>query len=201
MGSGTFDLEQKIMVKMFQKKTRLADMMTALHQCLWDHPPSRSSPNTSLQETLSGQMQHDYMGSRTKYRGLCKVIRKGFWLGDDGAPTSIKVTSKYLNHSVLTLGYKLEEFAQIPKSDKLLLNVHYRPQAIQPLFGKGGFVDSAINAKFPCLSADHSHAQFFRDVDILFHDTQYLYSEYSPESGAMSKEFWGHSTELEKAVW
>ena len=83
----------------------------------------------SLQETLSGQMQHDYfpirlgdMGSRTKYHGLCEDLRKGFWLGDEGAPTSIKVTSKYLNHSVLTLGYKLEEFAQIPKSDKLLLN-------------------------------------------------------------------------------
>jgi CheY-like chemotaxis protein len=172
----------------------------------------------TLQETLSGQMQHDYfpvrlgdMGSSTKYHGLCEDIRKGFWLGDEGAPTSIKVTSKYLNHSVLTLGYKLEEFVRLPEPDTCsngdkcsnVRNLSNRSVSVayitdhEPFdhsLAKGGFVESAINTKTPRLSADHSHAQFFRDVDILFHDAQYLYSEYSPASGAMSKEYWGHST-------
>jgi ribonuclease BN (tRNA processing enzyme)/CheY-like chemotaxis protein len=174
----------------------------------------------TIQETLSGQMQHDYfpvrlgdMGSRTKYRGLCEDTSKGFWLGDEGAPTSIKVTSKYLNHSVLTLGYKLEEFARIqPEPGKFSIEDSYYSngkhisnrgvsvayitdhEPFDHSLAKGGFVDSAINTKSSRLSADHSHAQFFRDVDILFHDAQYLYSEYSPSSGAMSKEYWGHST-------
>ncbi len=295
LGSGAFDLGQKILNEMFQQKKRLADMekeragkegcgelstsvgspaeqqqstfggsilITHTH---WDHiqgncydrvfqfaqsNPALDLPHflllfisaglpffvplylpqfdwmiygprgiaKTLQETLSGQMQHDYfpvrmgdMGSRIKYQGLCEDVRKGFWLGDEGAPTSIKVTSKYLNHSVLTLGYKLEEFARIPEPDKCSngdkfsngralanrgVSVAYITdhEPFDHSLAKGGFVDSAINTKTPRLSADHSHAQFFRGVDILFHDSQYLYSEYSPTSGAMSKEYWGHST-------
>lgn len=187
----------------------------------------------TLQETLSGQMQHEYfpvrlgdMGSRVKYHGLNEDTRRGFWLGEEGAPTSIKVTSKYLNHSVLTLGYKLEEFARIPQSEDSLTNGSSKSMAksedsLMNGVGKsmakrgvsvayitdhepfdhslakgGGFtpLDSAIIGNAHRLSADHSHAQFFKDVDILFHDAQYLYSEYAPTSGGMSKEYWGHST-------
>ena len=171
----------------------------------------------TLQETLSGQMQHEYfpvrlgdMGSRVKFHGLNEDTKKGFWLGEEGAPTSIKVTSKYLNHSVLTLGYKLEEFARIPQSDDSLSNggksMAKRGVSVayitdhepfdHSLAKGGGFtpLDSAIIGNAHRLSADHSHAQFFKDVDILFHDAQYLFSEYAPTSGAMSKEYWGHST-------
>ena len=71
----------------------------------------------SLQEILSGQMQHDYffvrlgdLTSKTKYQGLCGDMEKSFWIYgeiiDCDCPTSsIEVTSKYLNHSLLTLGY------------------------------------------------------------------------------------------------
>lgn len=166
----------------------------------------------SIQETLSGQMQYDYfpvrlgdMKSDTKYRGLSENVRKGFWLGDEGAHTSLKVTTKYLNHSVLTLGYKLEEFARIPESDgskssacrldrgvSLAYITDHEP--FDHTLASGGFVESCFRTDSHHPTADQSHAQFFKDVDILFHDCQYLFSEYNPGVDAMSKENWGHST-------
>jgi len=169
----------------------------------------------SLQEILSGQMQHDYfpvrlgdMGSNTKYVGLCEDMDKGFWLDGDNStgcdhPTSsVKVTSKYLNHSVLTLGYKLEEFAQIPlpstsnqlfRRKKRGVSVAYITdhEPFDHALANGGFTPR--DSRKPNCTADQYHAQFFEDVDILIHDCQYLFSEYSPGSPT-SKEYWGHST-------
>ena len=162
----------------------------------------------SLQESLSAQMQHDYfpvrmtdLRSQTKYLGLTEDVKKGFWLGGEDAPTSIKVTSKYLNHSVLTLGYKLEEFAQIPQSNASGstkratrgVSVAYITdhEPFDHALANGGFVAS-ISKDNGHPSADHIHTQFFANVDILFHDCQYLFSEYKP--GPTSKEYWGHST-------
>ena len=192
----------------------------------------------SLQETLSGQMQHDYfpvrlgdMASQTKYVGLAEDIEQGFWVGEEDAPTNIRVTSKYLNHSVLTLGYKLEEFVQIPQSNKETASAdssldenndsdkkqqsnrkrakHGVSMAYitdhEPFdhsLAKGGVVDSALKNKAehslnplqqPPLSADESHVEFFKNVDVLFHDSQYLWKEYGPDSPT-PKEYWGHST-------
>jgi ribonuclease BN (tRNA processing enzyme)/DNA-binding response OmpR family regulator len=169
----------------------------------------------SLQEILSGQMQHDYfpvrlgdMGSKTKYQGLCEDMDQGFWLDGDNStdcdhPTSsIKVTSKYLNHSVLTLGYKLEEFAQIPlpstanqlfRRKKRGVSVAYITdhEPFDHALANGGFTPR--NPRKPNCTADQYHVQFFEDVDILIHDCQYLFSEYKPGSPT-SKEYWGHST-------
>ena len=156
-------------------------------------------------------MQYDYfpvrmvdMKSDTKYFGLSEDVRKGFWLGNDNAPTSLKVTTKYLNHSVLTLGYKLEEFARIPESDGSKsgyrldrgVSVAYITdhEPFDHTLAKGGIVESSIEQDSDHLTADQSHAEFFKDVDVLLHDCQYLFSEYNPGLGAMSKENWGHST-------
>mmetsp|Transcript_9603 Transcript_9603/g.19316 ORF Transcript_9603/g.19316 Transcript_9603/m.19316 type:complete len:749 (-) Transcript_9603:1925-4171(-) len=169
----------------------------------------------SLQEILSGQMQHDYfpvrlgdMTSKTKYQGLCEDMEKGFWLeGDistdcDHPTSSIKVTSKYLNHSVLTLGYKLEEFAQIPLSSTSNQLFRRKKRGVSMAYitdhepfdhalANGGFTPR--DPRKPNCTADQYHVQFFEDVDILVHDCQYLFSEYAPGSPT-SKEYWGHST-------
>jgi len=169
----------------------------------------------SLQEILSGQMQHDYfpvrlgdMGSKTKYHGLCEDMDQGFWLDGDNStdcdhPTSsIKVTSKYLNHSVLTLGYKLEEFAQTPlpstsnqqfRRKKRGVSVAYITdhEPFDHALANGGFTPR--DPRKPNCTADQYHVQFFENVDILIHDCQYLFSEYEPGSPT-SKEYWGHST-------
>ena len=169
----------------------------------------------SLQEILSGQMQHDYfpvrlgdMASKTKYQGLCEDMDQGFWLEGDNStdcdhPTSsIKVTSKYLNHSVLTLGYKLEEFAQIPlpSTSNQLFRRKKRGVSVAYITDHEPFDHALANGGFtprdplkPNCTADQYHVQFFEDVDVLVHDCQYLFSEYDPGS-TTSKEYWGHST-------
>mmetsp|Transcript_10852 Transcript_10852/g.23450 ORF Transcript_10852/g.23450 Transcript_10852/m.23450 type:complete len:751 (+) Transcript_10852:136-2388(+) len=203
----------------------------------------------SLQEILSGQMQHDYfpvrlgdMGSTTKYVGLSEDTEGGVWLGgrkngshegirtksndtSRNPSTLFRVTTKYLNHTVLTLGYKLEEFVEIPP-DPLSRSKNVRKKRISMAYitdhepydhslAGGGFVShnfnpdcmknplinplsaepvdqvsKSIDSPFP--TADQSHAKFIADVDVLIHDCQYYFSEYSQES--VPKESWGHST-------
>ncbi len=203
----------------------------------------------SLQEILSGQMQHDYfpvrlgdMGSTTKYVGLSEDIEGGVWLDGrknanneqfttsgenrNNPSTSLRVTTKYLNHTVLTLGYKLEEFMEIPQDLLLTPSKNRTKKRISLAYitdhepydhslAGGGFISHNFNpdclknpsnntfsgepvnplskpddTTFP--TADQSHAKFIADVDVLIHDSQYYFSEYS--QGSVPKESWGHST-------
>ncbi|KAL7512785.1 hypothetical protein ACHAXN_010769 [Cyclotella atomus] len=180
LGSGAFDLGQKVLGEMFARKKADADgeaedthwdhiqglpffVPLYLPQFQWNIYGPEGAAKT-LQEVLSGQMQHDYFPVR---------------LGD--MPSSMKyiafrVTTKYLNHTVLTLGYKVEEFVLVQSSRKV----------------KGVSV-AYITDHEPY---DHSLAKggyFFKGVDVVFHDCQYLYSEYGAQA-AQSKENWGHST-------
>lgn len=182
----------------------------------------------TLQEVLSGQMQHDYfpvrlgdMPSSMQYIGLTEDGTEGTWLSGDTAggsingikeddecyceeeakqpSTAFKVTTKYLNHTVLTLGYKVEEFVQtngLRKTRGVSMAYITDHEPYDHSLAGGGFLPRdrtpTKDADTP-LTADQSHAQFFQDVDIVFHDCQYLYSEYGSQA-PQSKENWGHST-------
>ena len=89
----------------------------------------------------------------------------------------IHVTTQYINHNVLTLGYRLEaedgtSMAYItdhePYNHKLATEGYMAPVEGSPL------------------SPDDRHAEFFRGVDLLVHDTQYTIRDYL--------EHYGHST-------
>lgn len=113
--------------------------------------------------------------------------------------TALRVTTKYLNHTVLTLGYKVEEFVQKNNNRKTRgVSMAYITdhEPYDHSLAKGGYIPptrQSIEDESTKITADQSHGEFFKGVDILFHDCQYLYSEYGSQA-AQSKENWGHST-------
>ncbi len=129
----------------------------------------------SVRETLAGQMQHTYfpveleqLGATIRYHDLTEGV---FTVGD------IRITTQYLNHPALTLGYRLQGggarlvFCGDPEP-------HSRPLA----YGSGDLGGQ-----------DQRHAEFVAGADLLIHDAQYRAEEYEGKIG------WGHST-IEYAV-
>jgi phosphoribosyl 1,2-cyclic phosphodiesterase/CheY-like chemotaxis protein len=124
----------------------------------------------SLRETLTGQMQYAYFpitldqcGAKIRYHDLVE----GTFEIDD-----IKVSTQYLNHPALTLGYRLEAdgAAVVYCSD-------HEPYARVLATGAGDIIGQ-----------DLRHAEFIDRADLLIHDAQYTAEEYQARVG------WGHSS-------
>ena len=174
-------------------------------------------------------MQHDYfpvrlgdMPSNMKYVGLSED-EEGFWLdgnnceisdgveesgtgdsaghsiSDEPLSTTLRVTTKYLNHTVLTLGYKVEEFVQkngARKARGVSMAYITDHEPYDHSLAEGGYkppTTQSTSDKNSRITADQAHGEFFKGVDIVFHDCQYFFSEYGSQA-AQSKENWGHST-------
>jgi CheY-like chemotaxis protein len=85
----------------------------------------------------------------------------------------IAVTARYLNHTALTLGYRLE-----CDGATVVYSCDHEPHS-----------RALASSRFNELSdLDRSHATFFDGADLLIHDAQYTTSEYPGKIG------WGHST-------
>src|SRR5262245_43636669 len=124
----------------------------------------------SLHDTLAGQMQYvyfpvrlDQMGAKIRYHEL---IEGDFRVGD------VKVTTQYLNHTALTLGYRLEAAVAA-----LVYSTDHEPFSRHLASGKG-----------PIQGQDRRHCEFLAGADLVIHDAQYTLSEYADKVG------WGHST-------
>ncbi len=124
----------------------------------------------SLRETLAGQMQYTYfpvsleqLGAKIHYKELLEGV---FYIGD------IKVTTQYLNHPALTLGYRLE----CGGATVVYISDH------EP-FSKPA---SDPNPEF--CPRDRHHIEFLKGADLVIHDSQYTAAEYPQKVG------WGHST-------
>jgi ribonuclease BN (tRNA processing enzyme) len=124
----------------------------------------------SLRQTLAGQMQSTYfpitleqLGATIRYHEL---VEGRLRIGD------IEVTTRYLNHPALTLGYRLEadDVAFVYACDHEP-HSHALATGIGDVFGE-----------------DRRHAEFLAGADLVVHDAQYLASEYPRKVG------WGHST-------
>lgn len=124
----------------------------------------------SLRETLAGQMQYTYfpisleaMGAKIRYHEL---VEGTFNIED------IKVTTRYLNHPALTLGYRMESGGAT-----VVYACDHEP------FSKPAEVASRdYNIR------DRRHVEFLAEADLVVHDSQYTAAEYPQKIG------WGHST-------
>ena len=129
-----------------------------------------------LEEALARQMEYAYfpltlgqLGATVRYHDL---VESTFTLED------VCITTHYLNHPALTLGYRLE-------ADGVVLvyatdhEPHARPHPGPPGEPPGGAL--------PVHQEDRRHIAFLRGADLIIHDAQYTAAEYAQKIG------WGHS--------
>lgn len=130
----------------------------------------------SLRDILAGQMDYAYfpvaLNAFAANVQFHEVVEGGFTIGD------VRVTTQYLNHPALTVGYRLEA-----DGASVVYASDHEPHS--PHAGEG----RADEAE----SGDLAHIEFIRDADLVIHDAQYTADEYPEKLG------WGHST-IEYAV-
>jgi phosphoribosyl 1,2-cyclic phosphodiesterase/DNA-binding response OmpR family regulator len=124
----------------------------------------------SLREALAGQMQYTYFpitldqfGATIHYHDLVE----GTLDIDD-----VQVSTYYLNHPALTLGYRLEI-----DGATVVYSCDHEPYSRTLATGRGEITGQ-----------DRRYAGFLKGADLLVHDSQYTAEEYPAKIG------WGHST-------
>jgi phosphoribosyl 1,2-cyclic phosphodiesterase/CheY-like chemotaxis protein len=124
----------------------------------------------SLREALAGQMQYTYFpitldqfGATIHYHDLVE----GTLEIDD-----VQVSTYYLNHPALTLGYRLEI-----DGATVVYSCDHEPYSRTLASGRGEITGQ-----------DRRYAGFLKGADLLVHDAQYTAEEYPAKIG------WGHST-------
>ena len=201
-GSGIRELGNDIMTRdIIKKGIRTEILLTHTH---WDHimgfpfftpiyvPGAKikvfgpvTYEDETLAETVGGQLTYRYfpvrqaeLGSKIEYISLKE---EKLDLGD-----GIKLTTKYLNHPVLCLGYRLEYKGKIfctAYDTEPFQNVFCRdpndPSYDEDMFREGEAVAQEENKRLE---------EFFYGSDLLIHDAQYTKNEYKS-----SKTGWGHS--------
>lgn len=124
----------------------------------------------SIQESLAGQMQHIYfpvsleqLGANIHYHDLVEGVFKI----DD-----IKITTHYLNHTMLTCGYRLEI-----DGVTIVYATDHEPHSRT----------IGLNHEEQITGQDREYAKFLEGADLVIHDAQYTLQEYENKIG------WGHS--------
>ncbi len=130
----------------------------------------------TLQDVLAAQMDYAYfpvaLNAFVAKLHYHEVVEGGFSVED------VWITTQYLNHPALTVGYRLEAdgASMVYASDH---EPHDRRAGEGHLEAGEG--------------AEAAHVAFIRDADLLIHDAQYTAAEFPEKIG------WGHST-VEYAV-
>ncbi len=126
--------------------------------------------SSGLRATLAGQMEHTYfpvsideLAARISYHDL---VEGQLNIGD------IKVTTHYLNHPALTLGYRLEV-----DGVSVAYCCDHEPHS-----------EAMADGRSPISGTDRRHLDFIAGADLVIHDAQYTAQEYAAKQG------WGHST-------
>ncbi len=137
-----------------------------------------SAGRRNLEDALKGQMEYEYhpialpdIDGKVIFHDLTEGV---FDCG------SIRVTTRYLNHPALTLGYRLEA-----DGASVVYATDHEPRSLYPLDGTPG--------SLPMHHEDRRHVEFLSQADLVIHDAQYTMSEFPDRAG------WGH-TPVERAV-
>lgn len=129
----------------------------------------------SLRTTLSGQMEHTYfpigLDQFAAKIGYHDLVEGKFSI--DG----FNITTRYLNHPALTLGYRLE-----CDGASMVYCCDHEPYSA-----------ALASGELAITGIDLRYADFVAGADVVIHDTQYTAQEYAAKIG------WGHST-VEYAV-
>jgi CheY-like chemotaxis protein/phosphoribosyl 1,2-cyclic phosphodiesterase len=131
----------------------------------------------SLPEVLSGQMEYTYFPVELEQLGAHIEFQE---LGEGSYDLGgVRVTTQYLNHPAVTLGYKIEA-----DGVSLLYLCDHEP------YWEGLWNSDAESGKLESIlhSGDRRHAAFMENADVVIHDAQYTPDEYP------AKKNWGHST-------
>ncbi|MCP8937517.1 MBL fold metallo-hydrolase [Alsobacter sp. SYSU M60028] len=183
MGTGAYALGQELVAT--GRKLRGHVLITHTH---WDHiqglpffapffrpgnewdiyAPRGLGP--SLRETLAGQMQHVYFPLELEQLGA--TIRYHDLVEGTLAIDDVAVEAHYLNHTALTLGYRLTA-----DGCSVVYALDHEP-----------FAPSLASGEGPIEGSDRRHVEFLRGADLVIHDAQYTAAEYATKIG------WGHST-------
>jgi phosphoribosyl 1,2-cyclic phosphodiesterase len=129
----------------------------------------------SVQDTLGGQMQYAYFPVRLDQMGA--TIRYHELIEGEFEVGGVTVNTRYLNHTVPTLGFRLEA-----DGAALVYASDHEPFQRDLASGVGH-----IGGK------DREHCEFLRQAHLVIHDAQFTFEEYQDKIG------WGHST-VEYAV-
>ncbi len=125
----------------------------------------------SLRDALAGQMQDIYFpvnleqfAATVRYHDLVEGV---FAIED------IRVTARYLNHTALALGYRLEV-----DGVTVVYSTDHEPHSRRLADGDATEL----------VGEDRRHMEFLAGADLVIHDAQYTAAEYPAKIG------WGHST-------
>lgn len=125
----------------------------------------------SLREVLAGQMEYAYFPVTINAFGadvhFHEVVEGAIQIGD------VRVTTQYLNHPALTVGYRIEGDGAV-----LVYASDHEPHS----------PDAAQGCASDIEGSDAAHIDFVRGADLLIHDAQYTAAEFPAKLG------WGHST-------
>jgi len=131
-----------------------------------------------LQAALAGQMAYEYspinLDSLMAELSFADLTEGVFEIG------SIRVTTQYLNHPALTLGFRFEV-----DGVSVVYACDHEPHSLHPL-------DAPPGAE-PIHHEDRRHVKFLEGADLIIHDAQYTLANFPAKAG------WGH-TPLERAV-
>jgi phosphoribosyl 1,2-cyclic phosphodiesterase len=148
--------------------------------------------NDSLEDIVGGQLQYDYFPLRKDQLSAdVEYIETKEGRLDIGYE-EIKLTTKYLNHPILCLGYRFEYNGKVvctAYDTEPFQNLFYLPPD-DPAYDESSFKEGE---KFAA-ELNQEVIDFFAGADLLIHDAQYTAKEYYD-----SKIGWGH-TPMEYAI-